>query len=140
MTHRLRFFCIILGSLAITGCSVGPTAEQLSNADFGPPPSGDYKAQIRSTFDLILFDGASARYRFERPVKSYLKAAPVYGTSLTYGWRVCGLVNAKNRFGGYVGWRRFFTLFNHNAIVFRIMGGDEDLNDASIASACARTV
>ena len=140
MKRKLRTLFVIFVSLSLVGCSIGPTPAQLRNADFGPPPSEGYKENIKSAFDLILFDGASARYRFSKPVKSYLRAAPVYGTSLTFGWRVCGLVNAKNRFGGYVGWRRFFTFFYDDAIVFKIMGGDEGMNDANIDGACARTV
>jgi hypothetical protein len=34
-------------------------------------------------------------------------------------WAVCGTVNAKNRFGGYVGQRPFMSMFDRG----RIIGG-----------------
>jgi hypothetical protein len=41
---------------------------------------------------------------------------------VTYGWAVCGTVNAKNRYGGYVGAQPFFVLIRDNQVVRREMG------------------
>lgn len=58
-----------------------------------PPrvPSVREQERVRAYFDNELFDGPAARWKFES-VK---------------GSQVCGMVNAKNRFGAYVGWRGF---------------------------------
>jgi hypothetical protein len=59
------------------------------------PPTTAEQQRAKEAFDLIAFDGPSARWRFE----------VVKGGEL-----VCGLVNSKNRMGGYVGWTPF--IFN----------------------------
>lgn len=78
---------------------------QCRDPDAPPPvadrqPSAAEQQKAKTAFDIIAYDGPSARWRFEL-VKS--------------GKLVCGYVNAKNRMGGYVGWTPFiFDLIDHS--------------------------
>lgn len=58
---------------------------------------------VREYFDLVLYDGPSARWRFMH----------------VRGEIVCGLVNAKNQYGGYVGWQPFlYSLSNQTGDIY----------------------
>ena len=129
----------------LASCVTTPSPDQIANADYGPPPPANYEAMIKSWYDKTLIDPESARYTFAEPAKSYVKSSPLMGVRETFGWRVCGTINAKNRFGGYTGQSPFITMFKNGAIVMvKDAGGatgmyDEVLRE-NIANACARTV
>jgi hypothetical protein len=101
---------------------------------------------IRAEFDRELIDPSSPLYEFGEPIKGYTMASPIFGTEQTFGWQVCGTVNGKNRFGGYVGRVPFFVLFRDGAIVTRIVGEIPDneygisVKNTGISQACARVV
>ena len=62
-----------------------------------PPVNGNLFSRAQQSVIRSLKDPESARFRAMREVK-YLDG---------FGTKVCGEVNAKNSFGGYVGFRRF---------------------------------
>lgn len=63
------------------------------SAAFAAPPPPNLQQFIRDQVGLQLLDGSTAQYRW-----------PDYNRdSITY----CGFVNAKNAYGGYVGFRPF---------------------------------
>jgi len=70
-------FMIAIAALAVVQGPGPVTQRQLSDA--------------RSAFDERLFDYPSARFR------------ETYGN----GFLICGKVNAKNRLGAFIGWKRF---------------------------------
>jgi hypothetical protein len=84
--------------LSLGGCASGgrPTAEQLANNTFAECPS-DYEQMIkqRLSANLNAPNSNSVMFRFSRPEK--------YVNSGQYGHVVSVGVNAKNRFGGYIG-------------------------------------
>lgn len=55
---------------------------------------------MRDTLDLTLTDYSSARFRDVRALGKDGAAGVIF----------CGLVNAKNPLGAYVGWRRFAAM------------------------------
>lgn len=55
--------------------------------------------ELRGAFLKVLHDPDAAHIRQVRP--------PAVGGSVVKADMLCGLVNAKNRFGGYVGYRPF---------------------------------
>lgn len=75
--------CLSLSSIA---CS----------AAFAAPPPPNLQQFIRDQVGLQLLDGSTAQYRWP----DYNPKGTVY---VTY----CGFVNAKNAYGGYVGFRPF---------------------------------
>lgn len=64
-------------------------------------PADTLKSKIRSHLDTVLLDGQSARYIWPE-----VKSPRVY----------CGFVNAKNRLGGYTGYRLFYVQTNGSPI------------------------
>ena len=74
------------------------TQGEIDSLDAGPYPD-NYQSIIKAVFNDILFDPYSAQYEFYEPVKFGVKI----GGHPIGGWLVQLTVNAKNRFGGYVG-------------------------------------
>ena len=68
----------------------------------------------------------------------------MFATQQRFGWRVCGTVNSKKRFGGYVGRVPFFVLFRDGRIVESLVGKITDnrysinLINSAIDEACQR--
>src|SRR5581483_4974479 len=92
-----------------------PSAQQLLNADYGPDPGTSIEAVVKQFLEPTLFDPFSAVYRVQQPPKRMWvlrNGAPIYG----YG--TCIAINAKNRMGGYVGFKSRFFLINGGVVVF----------------------
>ncbi|MFG5778003.1 hypothetical protein ACFIQF_13090 [Comamonas sp. J-3] len=70
-------------------------------------------AKLRAAFDFKLKDSVSARIKeLSTPKKS------LDGSS----WEFCGLVNAKNSYGAYTGYTRFFAMTDGNWYVITAIG------------------
>jgi hypothetical protein len=109
---KISIMLIITLFIFIIGCgslAVKPTQNEFTSADFGIYPD-DYESIAKAYFAKTLFDPYSAVYTFSEPVKGKFPTKP------RYAWAVCGTVNAKNRFGGYVGVMPF-VLKIHNGKV-----------------------
>lgn len=93
----------ILIMLMISSCTSMPTKDELEGADYGIPPKDNkvgevYEQIIRGT----LIDPSSIQTRnIQQPQKFWTKN----GKRLSAFWLICGEVNAKNRFGGYTGFK-----------------------------------
>src|SRR5437660_2755118 len=91
----MRLLAVIILSLVTTACmGARPTPEQLANEKFAECPT-DYQENIKNQIGARLIDPYSAMYRFSKPEK--------YVYQGEFGHFVVVGVNAKNRFGGYVG-------------------------------------
>jgi hypothetical protein len=94
---RRNNLAVIIIMLSLSGCASSggkPTAEQLANNTFVECPN-DYQQIIKQRLSADLIDPSNVMFRFSRPEKY------VYGGR--YGHVVSVGVNAKNRFGGYIG-------------------------------------
>ncbi len=111
--------------LLFTACGKRLTLEELRSADFGPYPN-NYKEIIKAYYSKILFDPYSAHYTFEEPIKRYVRGGEIFG------WAVCGTINARNRFGGYVGAKRYWVIISCGEIKRDFTG--------TIAEAACRTL
>lgn len=78
---------MILAALALT-------ASATAAGDYPRPLTQAERAVIMKKADEVLFDGPSARWQW--PDKLNDKDS------------YCGFINAKNRMGGYTGWRPFY--------------------------------
>ena len=96
--------------LVILGCIPKPSPQELANATFASLPS-NYENKIKDAFTFKLIDPTAPVYKFQQPVKKTKFKGVLRGGGHYYGWQVCGLVNSKNRFGGYVGWKKFSAFF-----------------------------
>jgi hypothetical protein len=108
----------VLFLLGAIFCSCGPpqyvyqTPEQLREADYGPSPR-NYEGAVKSRFKGTLFDPDSAVYEFSSPTQAWYRK----GQTILYGWAVCGTVNAKDRYGAYVGPSPFYVLIRNEEVV-----------------------
>ena len=110
----ILFVCLFIVSCA----SAKPTPEELSSADYGPPPSNP-EAIIHSIIGPRLVDPDSAKYSLSVPVKG---GNDISGKR-AYGWRVCGMINSKNRFGGYSGPKPIFAMIYNDRIIRLLSSG-----------------
>jgi hypothetical protein len=110
----MRSALLLVALILLAACAARPTREQLATADPGPFPD-NYQELTRATFEYVLFDPFSAQYRFNAPEKGWASNSR---DGIRYGWHISGLVNAKNRMGGYVGWRPFNVVIRNGRVIW----------------------
>jgi hypothetical protein len=126
---RLRATATLIVATAVAGCATtAPTVAQLQTAEYGEPPQ-TYEGVIHSYFDASLKDPASIQYKdLTAPEKGYTqhdRGLIGGGVKITYGWLVKATVNAKNSYGGYVGFRTYTFLFRGDQVVDMIVPAAE---------------
>lgn len=90
--------------------------------DPGPPPTSVEEFQRLATAAILarFFDPGAAQISWDRGLTGgYWK--PVLSKKIP-GWFTCGMVNGKNRMGGYVGARRFVAVYYSGQIVYSEVG------------------
>jgi hypothetical protein len=88
----------------------------LADDDIGPYPE-NYKEIVTAYYNQTLFDPYSAVIKFTRePVECFMEKG-LLEIGFISGWVVCGTINAKNRFGGYVGTELFSALIRNGKVV-----------------------
>ncbi len=85
--HKFKILALAAAACALTACS------QVQEYQF--------RSAARASFDDVLSDAESARFRKERIVWSNTEKNRL---------ALCGEVNAKNLLGAYVGWKRFVVV------------------------------
>lgn len=114
-----KLFLIVLALLFVISCATTrPTREQIQAADCGRFPS-TYEEVIKNLMSSRLFDPYSAVYFFTKPEKGWNNI----GREPIFGWRFCGTINSKNRFGGYVGAKPFYAMIKNDQVVRFIYEG-----------------
>jgi len=113
--NRFLQLCLILSLLSLSACCAinRPTPQQINDADVGEYPY-DYEQIIQAYYSTGLFDPYSAHYRWVNgPYKGCFCTLGVweYGYIVEYG------LNAKNRFGGYVGEEQFGAMIKNGRVV-----------------------
>lgn len=142
--EKFRFVFLLGALLLIQSCATPISQERIASADYGPAPSGNYEAIIKERVSKILIDPTSPIYEFDKPRKGFTRQSPTFHTQENFGWRVCGTVSSKNRFGGYVGRVPFFALFRGDTIVEFMTGEITDnkyginLLNSNIKNVCNR--
>jgi len=132
---------VAVAALLLQACATPISPEAVASADYGPPPSERHQEIIRERFAKILIDPTAPLYEFDAPRKGYTRNSPMFGTREAFGWRVCGTVNSKNRFGGYTGRAPFFVLFRGDTIVefvYGEAGQNAMISNTAIQQACDR--
>lgn len=105
--------------------------------DPGPQPASvvEFRQKAEAAIVQGFFDPSTAQFQWDRGiVGSWFK--PFLSAKIP-GWWTCGLVNGKNRMGGYVGFRRFVAVMRNGSIVFTQIGdgGDIDILTAQCSKA-----
>lgn len=139
---RIRLFMFVLVPMQLAGCANTISEEAIRNADYGPPPPAGYQELIKADLARHLIDPTAPIYEFGEPAKGYTQESAVFNSQQQFGWKVCGAVNSKNRFGGYAGSAPFFVLFRDGQIVYRAIGDARgqsmSLKNSAIDRACMR--
>lgn len=98
-----------------------PTAQEIQGANYGSTPNlGDYKQVIKDSIGASLIDPYSAVYKF---YDALAKGYQVFWSRSDKDWKVmygyCGFVevNAKNRFGAYVGEKLYSFIINDKNVL-----------------------
>lgn len=120
-------------SLMLFGCAAmyKPTPEQERNADYGTYPE-KYQEIIKDYFSITLKDPYSAVYSdWKGPTKGWISGMD----GVSFGYRACVNVNAKNSLGGYVGIRQYLFVINNDTIV-KSDGGYRGEMSWNIAKIC----
>jgi hypothetical protein len=99
----------------LTGCATTtPTPQQFAEADYGDYPT-NYKTLIGNYYRQYLKDPDSAQFQFEsEPYKDYTYRTP--NGKLVFGYSVDFSLNAKNSYGGYVGFQPKRALIHNSQI------------------------
>lgn len=120
--NAVRLAIVIVCALALAGCA-GGAVQQVATEPPPPPPKRNLKpadamAEARKEAIAKLKDPESARFTdvVYRPNQPNLRGEP---TDV-----VCGKINAKNSYGGYVGARPFVYLVDARLLTMSESAGD----------------
>lgn len=115
-----KYTVILMIVLFLFSCATAkdfrPRPQDRDDSNFGIYPY-NYKEITKEYLSKNLFDPYSAFFTFSDPLK--VKMA---GGSSPFGWAVCGTLNAKNRYGGYVGAEPYIVKIRDGAVVYRLSG------------------
>jgi len=90
--------------MIVSGCMVKPDQDQI-----GPYPD-NYKSIVKDYIEKAYFDPYSLRrVSLSKPLQGHL--------FFQQGWLVCLEANAKNRMGGYTGFKANALLINRGTVV-----------------------
>ncbi len=112
----------IAASAILAGCALQPpTAAEQAAADYGAPPT-NYAQAIQVYFQQTLKDPSSIQYgEVTQPVQGFysIKDALISGGQVHrhYGWLVRATINAKNSYGGYVGFKTYTFVFHGENLI-----------------------
>lgn len=113
----MRLFALAAAALALSGCAAQQAPVSAQRVNFVPQSLS--RADIEEITKKVasrMKDPDSTRFSDITAVKS------------EQGVEVCGLVNAKNSFGGYVGYRAFYGALTLPHRVFFPIGVGEDIS------------
>jgi hypothetical protein len=112
---------VVLLTALLAGCATSFETPHLTPADWGPVPAATvYEAAVKEHFHGVLKDPDSALYRFGQPLRAYQQYGPLSsqaGQLKWVGYLVQVEVNAKNSFGGYVGYKMYDVKLNNTGSV-----------------------
>lgn len=108
-------------ALTLSGCSTLPEKE-VAKANYGTPPA-NYQALIKQSMDASLFDPYSAHYYFYGLVKCYGVDGMLGGFKHVFGYCADFEINAKNRYGAYVG-KQAYRFFFYNGKMRDVTGNN----------------
>jgi hypothetical protein len=112
---------LLLLGFALSGCVIGThytpaTAQQLATTGYGALLTTDYRKAIPAFFFDQLKDPLSAQYIYDSSGPKKWWTQDYIGGALHVGYAVTFEMNAKNSYGGYLGFRKWLVLFRDNQI------------------------
>lgn len=115
---------LIIALLSLLTACTSAFQKPDASANYGNPPLA-YEETIKAYFSNVLKDPESAKYKFGNPVRAYANNGLAYGGKVAWvGYMVEVQINAKNSYGGYVGYKPHMVLFTGNAIAQHVEGSE----------------
>jgi hypothetical protein len=114
----MRKILFVLVCLLLTSClePVRPTPEQMANPDCGPYPD-NYEKLIEEHLKKVLFDPYTVRdLNITKPWGCYYQ--PNLYSPFTFGYCFSVSLNAKNRYGAYVGIKDHDAFIRNDSLYF----------------------
>lgn len=119
MRKRLLSLVMVLLLASLAGCAT-KTQEEIDALDYGPYPT-QYEQIVKDYMDDVLFDPYSAHYVFHgEPTHQYRSGRLLEDDA--YGWGGTVSINAKNRYGGYVGSKLHDYIIHYGKLVWLDQG------------------
>lgn len=113
----LKHIPFFLTALALSACATTSSSISPTSLEYGAKPSVDEQS-IESYMAGLLKDAESARYSFDEPVKAYCQGGALSGGKVLWsGWVIPFKVNAKNSYGGYVGFKPYVARYNDDGLM-----------------------
>ena len=110
----MKKILVIIALVLIVGCVKPLPQDQIDSADYGPFPM-NYKQIVEDALKANLFDPYSAVISVRSPERKYFKTA--FSSEVKFGWGNYVTMNAKNRYGAYVGERKYIYLIKDGQII-----------------------
>lgn len=111
-----KIFAALALLLALSGCTTA-TNEEPKVVDYGPQPE-NIQERTQQYIESQLKDPDSAKYRWGRVSKAWVFPGLLNGGGRWYGWVQIVEVNAKNGFGGYVGYKPYYIFFTSDGMIY----------------------
>ena len=126
-----KTYKVILASfivLLLSACASGPpTQQELAAADYGASITQENAQDLAKEFlSRHLKDPYSAQYQWGSIYQGWMREAPINGGGLVFGYILDVSVNAKNSFGGYVGFKPYKFVFYGGSI--KTVYGQQELS------------
>jgi len=119
--HKLIYALLISTGALFSGCAIHtpPTQAVIDAADHGIEPSEDeVKKLVNVYLEATLKDFESARIKNIKKEKGYRMLSSIAnGSAHEFGWFVTFEVNAKNSYGGYVGYKPYSIVIRNGKII-----------------------
>lgn len=110
MKKMLLFALLVLA----VGCVKPLPQAEIDSADYGPFPM-NYQQIVENSLKANLFDPYSAVISVRSPERRYFKAP--FSSEAKFGWGNYVTMNAKNRYGAYVGERKYIYLIKDGRLI-----------------------
>lgn len=119
MKNYNNFILVTFIALILSACATGPpTQEEFSKADYGRVVTqGEAQPLAENYLSNRLKDPYSAQYEWGNVYKGWIRHAPIHGGGLVFGYILDVKVNARNSFGGYVGFKPYRFVYKNGNIV-----------------------
>jgi len=114
MEVHMKKFLVFVVVAFLAGCVKPLPQTEIDSADYGPFPM-NYQQVVEGALKANLFDPYSAVISVRSPERRYFKGP--FSSGAKFGWGNYATLNAKNRYGAYVGEKRYIYLIKNGEII-----------------------